>query len=467
MKSNSFGAVKRGLLWTVGTVAVVLLLPCAGLFSFWASRQSRDGKILQGKLSELKNRGAPIDNESLLTQYLSRTDPTDAPAWQQVFAALNSAEFKESCRGIEQFDSSAEGTAWTESSWTGEAAERNLIAKTADLRRRLHELSKKQNAVQFLKKFDGVRTQLNEIQNLRDVQRLLATEFQVAFADRDSSACLASIEAQLDTALVCREDPFFVSQLVNLAIRGIAMHNIQRAIEYDVLTEEDLASLLDRMSNQELPLARLSKMIEGERAIALEAAKNPFESGIFDESNKPMGSLGTIVGLPTNRDTVHLLEVFESMEDINVSDIDQLRTVAASNDANLQSQVSRAGLSQVDWILTSLMMPAFSAIAEALVRDVVRERFIRHGLAIRIYQKRHGRFPENLEQLLDVGLDSQTAKPWGGKPFGYLDRDGDVVLWATIPQDGPVTSAQPPEVAEDSEESLRKYFHLRFREPKK
>jgi hypothetical protein len=113
------------------------------------------------------------------------------------------------------------------------------------------------------------------------------------------------------------------------------------------------------------------------------------------------------------------------------------------------------------------MMPAFSAIADALVRDVVMERFARHGLAIRIYQKRHGRFPENLEQLLDVGLDSQAAKPWGGKPFGYVDRDGEVVLWATIPQDGPITSDEPPEIEEESEESLRKWFHLRFRTPKK
>ncbi|MBU6238250.1 MAG: hypothetical protein KGQ51_10500 [Planctomycetes bacterium] len=466
MKSSSDGSGKRGCMWIFWALVALLILPCAGVFSIWASRQSRDGKFLRKMINDLKERGAPIDNETLLAQYRSRTDPSDAPAWQQVFAELKSTEFKEWCKGIELFDPTVEGTAWTDSSWTGEAAERNLIAKTVDLRRRIHELTMKRSAVQFLQDFNGIQTQLNEIQSMRDVQRLLSTEFQVAFADRDSKACLASIEAQLDLALVCREDPFMVSQLVNLAIRGIAMHNIQRAIEYDVLTEEDLVSLLDRMSSEELPLSRLSKMIAGERVIALEAAKNPLESGVFEEANKPMGSLGSIVGIPTNRDIIHLLEVFESMEDLNVSDIDQLRTLAASNDANLQSQISRAGLAQMDWILTSLMMPAFSALAEALVRDVVRERFIRHGLAIRIYQKRHGRFPENLEQLLDVGLDSRVAKPWGGKPFGYLNRDGEVVLWATIPQDGPITSDEPPEIEEESEESLRKWFHLRFRAPK-
>jgi hypothetical protein len=454
-------------MWIFWALVAVLLLPCAGVFSIWASRQSRDGKILKSMIAELKKRGAPIDNESLFAQYRSKTDPTDVPAWQQVFAELKSPEFRDGCKGIELFDPNAEKTAWTESSWTGEAAERNLIDKTVDLRRRIHELAKKRNAVQFLQEFDGVRTLLSEIQSMRDVQRLLSTEFQVAFADRDSRACRESIEAQLDLALVCREDPILVSQMVNIALRGIAMHNIQRAVEYDVLTEEDLVSLLERMSNEELPLSRLSKMVDGERVMALEVAKNPVESGLFEEGKKPMGSLGTIVGLPTNRDVVHLLEVFESMEDVNVSDIDQLRALASTNEANLQSEIGRAGLSQVDWILTGLMMPAFSAIADALVRDVVMERFARHGLAIRIYQKRHGRFPENLEQLLDIGLDSRVAKPWGGKPFGYLNRDGEVVLWATIPQDGPITSDEPPEIEEESEESLRKWFHLRFRAPKK
>jgi hypothetical protein len=66
MASSSNGSGKRGCMWIFWALVAVLLLPCAGVFSIWASRQSRDGKILKSMIEELKKRGAPIDNESLL-----------------------------------------------------------------------------------------------------------------------------------------------------------------------------------------------------------------------------------------------------------------------------------------------------------------------------------------------------------------------------------------------------------------
>lgn len=451
----------KGCLWGIGIIVIGLILIASIFVSFWSVRQSGDRKIVQRKLDELRNRGAPVDNASLEARYRSKTDPSDAPAWLQIFSEVQSPEFKEWSRGVHLFDYTAEGSQWSESSWTGEAAERNLIAKTEDLRRRIHELAHKRTAVQFVTRIDGMNTSLEHAQNLRQVQRLLSTEFQVAFADRDSQDCRESIEASLEVAQICREDPFLISHLVNAALHAIALEHIRRAIEYDVLTEEDLASLLDTMTHDELTLSRFSSAMQGERVFGLEAARNPEAYDLFNS-----GNAGKFLGVPTHRDMIHLLEFYEAIENIDTSDIDRFQKQAADTQNNLELNIRNAGPLLFDWIVTSQITPAVEAFATAIIRDVVMERFVRHGLAIRIYQKRYDRFPENLEQLREVGLDSAAWKPWGGQPFGYRIEEGSAILWATIPQDGSSTSPSPPTQLDiDSDPSgLRKLFLLKIRE---
>jgi hypothetical protein len=116
-----------------------------------------------------------------------------------------------------------------------------------------------------------------------------------------------------------------------------------------------------------------------------------------------------------------------------------------------------------DWRITSVSLPSINAIVTALVRDVVQDRFTRHALAIRLYQKRQGRFPATLNDLAEIGFDTNQYLPWGGKPFGYRIEDEDAVLWATIPQDGSSTSDNPPAIdSKTGDQELRKQFYLRI-----
>jgi hypothetical protein len=461
-ESDSKRSGTKGCLWAVGILFLVVLLVFSSLLSWWAIQEGRDRKLVQSASSELRNRGAPVDSESLKAIYESKTDPTDVVAWNKIFDELKSEGFAAWSKGVEIFDSNAQGAGWTETGWTGEAAERNLVAKTEDLRRRIGELVRKPNAVRFINEFDGFTTVLSHAQQQRSVQRLISTEFQVAFADRDSTACREAIETCLGVAQLSRGDPFLVSQLVNVACHGIAMVNIHRALEYNVLNEQDLEAVWEMVASDELSIQRLPWMIQGERAFGLSAIDDPTQLEGFLDS--PSQGYLKWVG-PSHRDAMNLLTFYESLENLDISDIDALQIEASRLSKSMETQRQQAGLLELrHWILTSSLLPAGGAVVEALVRDVVLERLTRLALAMRLYEKRHGQFPDTLEALNEVGFDSKTSAPWGGKPFGYRLEEGVAVLWGTPPRVGPHTSDEPPGLDDTSAEfSLEKMFYLRLR----
>jgi hypothetical protein len=463
-ESDSQRSGTKGCLWTVGILTIVLLLVVSCFLSWWAVLEGKDRKRMDSKIEELRNRGAPVDSASLQAIYESKTDPTDAEAWKRIFAELQSEEFKQWSAGVEVFDGQAVGTGWTETAWSGEAAERNLVAKTEDLRRRIHELVRKPNAVRFVSKFNGIDTWLSHAQQQRSVQRLISTEFQIAFADRDSAACREAIETCLGVAQLSRRDPFLVSHMVNVACHGIGMMNIHRALEYDVLNERDLEAVWEMVANDELSIQRLPWMIQGERAFGLSAIDDPTQLEGFLDS--PSQGYLKWVG-PSHRDTMTLLTFYESLENLDISDIDALQIEASRLSKSIETQRQEAGLLELrHWLVTSSLLPAGSALVEALVRDVVLERLTRLALAMRLYEKRHGRFPDTLEALNELGFDPKNSKPWGGKPFGYRLEEGVAVLWGTPPRVGPHTSDEPPKLDENetmADFSLEQMFYLRLR----
>jgi hypothetical protein len=461
-ESDSQRSGTKGCLWTVGILFLVVLLVFSSLLSWWAIQEGRDRKLVESASAELRNRGAPVDRESLEAIYESKTDPTDAPAWNRIFGELQSAEFQEWSQGVEVFDNKAQGAGWTETAWTGEAAERNLVAKTEDLRRRIRELVRKPNAVRFINEFDGFMTVLSHAQQQRSVQRLIATEFQVAFADRDSAACREAIQTALGVAHLSRGDPFLVSHLIIVACHGVAMTDIQRAIEYDVLNEQDLEAVWEMIANDELSIQRLPWMIQGERALGLSVIEDPTKiNGFLDSSSQGyMKWVG-----PSNRDILNLLTFYEDFENLDVSDIDIWQIEASRLSNSIETRVRKAGLLELrHWLVTSSILPSGSALVEALVRDVVLERFTRLALAMRLYEKRHGQFPDTLEALNEVGFDPKNSKPWGGKPFGYRLEDGVAILWGTPPRVGPHTSDEPPQLDDTSADfSIQRMFYRRLR----
>lgn len=88
-------------------------------------------------------------------------------------------------------------------------------------------------------------------------------------------------------------------------------------------------------------------------------------------------------------------------------------------------------------ILCHLLLPAVTLADREFARDAQRQGFLVTTLALQLYHRRHGRFPDTLDELRDVGLQEIPDDPFGdGKPLNYrLSVAGAIV------SSGPVESA--------------------------
>lgn len=451
MKSASLRSRAKNCLRLLGVLAILLMLAISGLLIAWAVRESGDRTILRKKYADLRARGAPVDNASMTHWYHAMTDATDVAEWQSIFAEMRSQEFSQWCTGVAGLDSQNDERADTRSTWANEPMKRNLIAKTEPLRARIRELVAKRTPVQFVTHFDSISTQLPHLQDLKRVQQLLAIAFQVAFVDRDPKNCYSTINAMLGVSQLCGKEPLFVSHRENLVLHDMALRKIHLAIEYDTLNEEQIDELLKTMSRDEIALHRLSHMVQGERAAMIEVAENLAKYPGFDMTSYSERTLPEILVQTTNRDIVHLLDFYEAVEKFDISNIDLLQLQSLEHSKDIDNRVRSAKTwEKMDWAITSRLTPSVITTLEALVLNAVQERFIRTALAIRLYRKRFGRYPDDLESLRAIGFDSERWKPWGGKPFGYRVCDGEVILWGTHPQEGQFTTEDPPHLDERS-----------------
>ena len=110
-----------------------------------------------------------------------------------------------------------------------------------------------------------------------------------------------------------------------------------------------------------------------------------------------------------------------------------------------------------------MLVPSIRAFIDSTDRERTRQAALVLGVALELYHREHGRFPDALEELVkEKYLKSIPADPFGkGEPFHYR-RDSDLrkgaILWSVwtdgIDQDGKL-EADPQREAEPGDKIFR------------
>jgi hypothetical protein len=85
--------------------------------------------------------------------------------------------------------------------------------------------------------------------------------------------------------------------------------------------------------------------------------------------------------------------------------------------------------------LAKLFFPAIRQLIEAHDRERARQGLLELDLALQLYAREHGAFPETLAPLVGAPLEEIPADPFGhGEPLRYRRAaDGSAVLWSIGP----------------------------------
>ena len=478
MKKKGWGC----WLWGIGfIVGCPLLLVVIGVLLFVGRERSARAK-LNSRIEELAAKGMPVDDETLLEFNKKLTSSEDTRAWMAVFKQTDSAEFRQSGKGVPLFDSQvttnipAPGEKWPEPKTKAPAPEtatteesefesqvsesfaedeivivesdvRDFLSNWSELHDKVLSLSLKQlqpdaKGVQFISKFDSLNTLLPCAQSLRDAARLLNLRGQIALYDRDSKQVKTQIEAMLGCSRTLRSEPILVSQLVLIAIDGMALELLKSGLEYDVLDEEELIALLPLFSADVDIGPQWRLALQGERAMALPVFENPALAG------------SEVARIPArSRDALYFLDAMDRVLAIPDDDFDAFMAGLKAEDEQTNKLMAGSILTKVDSILTSLLTPAYGAVGSAIIRRAVQHRMAVACIGIRLYEKRNGKWPATLDDLQSLQVDGapfDPAKllPAGGQPFGYRFDEREVTVWGGNPRLDPATPPEPLSTAE-------------------
>ena len=447
-RDQSEKAAKRSCL--VLSVLIFGVLPFSLLvlgLLLWYGREASGSRRLQARKSGLTKQGLPVDDSSLNQFYKSRTDPTHTEAWLSVLAIMSSPEFKSSLDGVAILFVSSEEPIVPEKEWKEEKVSLAFLEKWKSLHAEIVQLSIDAKAVRFPIVFDSFATMLPQVQESRHVARFLELQGRVGLRSGDSAVVREGIDAMLGLSRVPSGDPIMVSQLVSIAIDGIAIGLLKDAIKYDVLNESDLQTLLPKVQLMLDVGEDWKAALAGERAMALP---------IFTDPTKARAA--GILSIPgRSHDALLYLELIDVITDeVQPWDLQEFKAKLVEFDDRIKEIANAGLLSKFDSILTLQSAPALGAFGDAFLRRALQHRIATIAIGLRLYEDRHATLPSSTDLLSDIPLDLKRLAPTKSNSFGYRLDGYDAKLWGGTFSDVLKISAEPHRPETEGEEAQSK-----------
>mgnify|MGYP002528455188 CR=1 FL=1 len=278
-------------------------------------------------------------------------------------------------------------------------------------------------AARFPLEFDqGFAMLLPHAQQMRTCSRILSLEAHVKAHQGDAKGTTEALLALATIDKSLENQPVLVSQLVCVALQGIATNLTGRLLPYVDFSDEDLVRLR-RVFQQDDFKSGIAHGVIGERVIGSEAFKSPAKS------------LGPDTGLPnrsffrgSNEDLAFYLEIqtdlHEAMETGYPAALDHVDKVHDKLMVKLDTPFGK-----IRYIMTGLTLPATTAAVRAAARGDARNRCIDTAIAIEQFRRREGKLPETLDELVPDFLESVPLDPFDGKPIRYVVKTDAYLLY--------------------------------------
>lgn len=429
------------LAWFLGGFAGLLLLLTVIVLGSFRSTQN----LVRTELQRAVENGQPIDDASMSDWFRAQTHAEGSEAWRNVIDLADA--------GLKAFPKADElpivgqaelpmhlqpGVAWPEEP---------LVAEFLELNRSLIEAidqsSQYPTPIWLPIEFQGADTPLPELQSAREIARVLQLEFFHAVYHQDNERAKRAVKLLKTNADAFDWNTFVMTDILHDALEGIYLRVIAKSMEYSLWNKQELRSLIDETRLADDFVNSWKTVMAGERYTFLR------------HSNAGQLSPGSpkvplqLMKLPQTQ--LKILEVVRAAQEVEGGELEGFLGKLHQFDQEIQNEMQSMPYHPGN-IALSILMPACGAYADFKERTEDTRRFMRTGLAIKLYQLENGRWPSDLTQLKSVGaaVDDWTTLQSG--VFGYVVEEDYAWLWTYSWQDRPPSiPATRPEA--DSEKS--------------
>ncbi len=448
----------RPLLMIVCFILGVPLILCAGVLTWYMGRQSAAADKVHLWIEDLSQRGEPVDDPSLQLAYEISTSDENTERWVALRKILETNEFRESSRDIPFQDPYNELdnppiVPPPGEDWPNRTAVDEFLKKWRSELQTIRELGEAEyaNKGKPLRRpieFRSVATLLPDTQFARPMARLTMLDHAVAMHDGDQQQAYQCLRACFGLERSMDGEPLIVSQLVGLAIGALASEILQKSVEHDQLSDQQMDELAANLPSFDKLCDLYEMAMRGERAMMLPLFSDPEQA--YQILNIDSAAGANLFAKARSTDALYYLEIMDQWLSLPRDDLNSFRDAAKRVNAKLSNDVGNAGiLEKLDHAMSYMIIPANDAFAEVIVRRAEQNNLAKLAMGVRKFHHNFDRWPESLEELNKVGVEASQlrAANW---PFGYrIEKSGEAVLWGIYPTTTLTLPSEPPETEGD------------------
>ena len=452
------------LRWYV-LIAVVPVMLGLIATAYWGTQEWLASRANQTQIENWAREGTPYNNVSLKEWYTKRTFAEGTEDWLTVLDLCTWGTGAKSAEKLPYLG--ADGKELSElipgCPWPEEALVGDYLKEMEPAIRLIEKACQYPTPVRLPVAFDGFGTLLEYQQNSRSVMRLLNLDFDYAYHQRDTKRAMRDLKLMQATAKAFDSRETIVSELVNVALRGMSQVSIRRSLTESIWSDDELALLRSLLSSEETFGERWKDMMQGERAFGLAGVANIRARGGLNEPGFELNNALHPL-MPSGEKT--LIDFYTRAASLPNTNLKGKRSWSyALSDEHGRASKGSAGV----WL--DMLMPGIESVMQAEIYAEESQRWVRTAVALRQYKNKQEKWPARLRDLELLGLTVEDYSNAEQEVFGY-EVDGDTAyLWTTphSPSRGkyhvhptrPKAESEYANAAQSGEDSL--YYVLKLR----
>jgi len=382
----------------------------------------RSARAVNAEIARLQAAGEPVDNESLARWFQTNTSQAGTAAWREILVAVEHVSSGEAVSSFPVIGTEVPKDLVPGGDWPDEPRIAEFLLEVRPLIDQIDQAGQYPAPVWQPIAFDSFGTLLPELSASRSIVRLLRLEVEHALYHRDTERALRGFAAMENASAAFAWDFCMVAELVGIALRGVHRDAIRRSLAETAWEAPELDRLLAQVAVPRDVAVRWQRNIAGERAMTLALLRgNRAERDAMLQQNRASIPSALLL-IPSG--TKRYLDRMAAIQQIGTEGV--LGMTARAQALEKEIEPRKGAISD---ILTSLLMPAVTAVAAAYEREELDRRLTRTALGIKRYRQSEGRWPAKLGDLAAVGLKAIDWTALHAGPFGYRIESDGVVVW--------------------------------------
>ena len=280
-----------------------------------------------------------------------------------------------------------------------------------------HEVARKDGTARFPVDFTpGIATLLPKTQSIRSGARALSLQFHVHLHRGEISQGVDCVLAQIGLGRALEQEPTLVSQLVQLAIIGMAIDHTQTLVRQADVSNADLRRLQAGLRKVNFQ-ASLKQGLAGERTICYTACLNPQQ--LADIQEMPQKGLARNIAEHQPQrlfDAAKMLEMNLQIAEGADKSLFQARSEALAADDDIRALAS-SPIGKLYYMMTLLLTPAYTSATNGFARVAASRDSADAALAAELYRRKNGKWPAKLADLVPEFLPAVPVDPFTNQPL--------------------------------------------------